>query len=124
MKYYICEDVNSDEVVYITVADELEKGDLVVTMDFGQPLLAKVGKEMEELEAITSELNWLESLVHVSPKSYYEKRKAQLEREKLIRLMKQEMDLHALEEKLRKSAEINPTMSDLFIKYKSLCESE
>ncbi len=45
-------------------------------------------------------------------------------KEKLIRLMKQEMDLHALVEKLRKSAEINPTMSDLFNKYKSLCESE
>ena len=124
MKYYICEDVNSDEVVYITVVEELEKGDLVVFMEFGRPCLAKVQKEMEELEAITSEVEWSESLAHVSVKDYYEKRKAELGKHKLLSLMKKEIELNALEEKLKKNAEINTRMSDLFNHYKSLCETE
>lgn len=124
LKYYICEDVNSEEAVYVTVVEDLEKGDLVVIMEFGRPCLAKVVKEMDELEAITSETEWFESLAHVSVKEYYEKRKAEIEKQKLLTLMKKEIELNALEEKLKKNAEINSRMSDLFNHYKTLCETE
>ncbi len=124
MKYYVCQDVNDEEVVYVTVVEELEKGDLVVFMEFNRPCLAKVVKEMEELEAITSEFDWFESLAQVSVKGYYEKRKAELEKARLLKLMKEQIELNALEEKLKKNAEINPTMSNYFDMYRKICESE
>ncbi len=124
MKYYICEDINDDEVNYVSAADELEKDDLVVFMNYNQPCLARVLKEMPELEAITSEYPWEDALTHVCLKEYYEKRKAQLEKARLIKLMKEQMEIHALEEKLKKNAEINPEMRDLFSMYKTICESE
>ena len=124
MKYYICEETYDENTVYVTCTEELEKNDLVVFMSVGQPYLAKVVKEMDELEAVTSETEWFESLAHVSVKDYYEKRKAQLRKKELIRLMKERMEIHALEEKLKKNAEIDSEMSSLFNMYKSICESE
>ena len=120
MKYYVCEDVCNCDVAYVCSEVEAEKNDLVVFMEYNSPALARIVKEMDELEAITSDLTWFESLANVSVKKYYEKRKAELEKAKLIKLMKDQIELHSLEEKLKKNAEINPEMADLFNKYKVL----
>ena len=120
MKYYICEEVCNGDVAYVCSEVEAEKNDLVVFMEYNAPALARIVKEMDELEAITSDFTWFESLANVSVKKYYEKRKAELEKAKLIKLMKDQIELHSLEEKLKKNAEINPEMAGLFEKYKAL----
>ena len=123
MKYYcICEDVNCNDKIYITTESKSEKGDLMVIMEYDEPELARVVDYMDELVAITSDHVWYEALAVVSVKAYYENRKKEVERAKLVKLMKEQIELQKLEDTLRKNSECNPQMASLFEKYKELCD--
>ena len=120
-KYLICEDVNNEDVVYIETEEETQKGDLVVAMDCDEPILTKVIDFMDELKAITSERNFLNSLAVVSVKKYYEARQRDIEKARLVKLMKEQMDLQKMEDTLAKNSECNPEMASLYSKYNELC---
>lgn len=126
-KYLICKDIVNDEDYYDTTAyvqtdEEAEKGDLVVYMAGDTPMLAKIEKFMDELEAITSDRFFAESLKVVSMRDYLKKRAKEVQRAKLIKKMKEEIELNKLEETLKKNSECSPEMADLFAKYKQLNE--
>jgi len=116
-KYLICKDIVNDEDYYDTTAyvqtdEDAEKGDLVVYMAGDTPVLAKIEKFMDELEAITSDRFFAESLKVVSMRDYLKKRAKEVQRAKLIKI----------EETLKKNSECSPEMAYLFAKYKLLSE--
>lgn len=121
-KYCVCEDVNSCDTSYLVAEKECEKGDLVVSIEYDTPTLSKIVEFVDELEAITSERTWFEALAIVSVKSYFEKRKKDIEKARLIKMMKEQIELQKLEDTLKKNSECNEKMASLYNSYKMLCE--
>ena len=104
MMYLICKDVYEDDYcVYISTEESAEKNDLVVYMDYERPSLAKVVNIMDELSAITSDKHFTESVKVVSMKAYMEKRAKEIQKAKLVKLMKEQMEIQKLEDTLKKS---------------------
>lgn len=122
-KYLICSYVNEDyEKVYVSVDTEnvIEKGDLVVFEDYDTYSLAKVEKEMDELKAITSDYHFNECISLINMKDYLQKKAKEIQKAKLIKMMKEQIELQKLEDTLKKNSECNSTMAELFSKYKEL----
>lgn len=120
-KYLICEDVYEDYGnLYISTDEEVEKNDLVVYMDYEKPSLAKVVNFMDELSAITSDKHFLESVKVISMKEYLERRAKEIQKAKLVKLMKEQMEIQKLEDTLKKNSECNEEMAKLFAQYKEL----
>ena len=123
MMYLICKDVYEeydDCVVYISTDEDAEKNDLVVYMDYDGPSLGKVVKIMDELSAITSDKHFTEAVKVVSMKAYMEKRAKEIQKAKLVKLMKEQMEIQKLEDTLKKNSECNEEMAKLFAQYKEL----
>ena len=123
MMYLICKDVYEeydDCVVYISTDENAEKNDLVVYMDYDRPSLAKVVNIMDELSAITSDYHFEEAIKVVSMKAYMEKRATEIKKAKLVKLMKEQMEIQKLEDTLKKNSECNEEMARLFAQYKEL----
>ncbi|MBR0462472.1 MAG: hypothetical protein IJJ00_07165 [Erysipelotrichaceae bacterium] len=80
---------------------------------------------MDELTAITKmDGIWLEGIKVISMKEYLLKKAREIQKNKLIRKMKDEMEIAKLEETLRKHSEDSSEMSRLYAQYKALVESE
>lgn len=122
MNYYVCIDTINEEEVLISTMEKAEKNDLIVYYD-GSPFLATVLKSMDELTAITKyDGQFCEAIKVISMKSYLEKKAKEIQKAKLIRKMKEEMEIAKLEETLRKHSEDTSEMSKLYSQYKSLFE--
>ena len=120
-KYLICEDVYEDYgTIYISTEENVEKNDLVVYMDYERPSLAKVINFMDELSAITSDKHFLESVKIISMREYLENRAKEIQKAKLVKLMKEQMEIQKLEDTLKKNSECNEEMAKLFAQYKEL----
>ena len=125
MKYLICRDVYEDyddSIIYISTEETTEKNDLVVYNAYSRPSLAKVINFMDELTAITSDYHFEPAIKVVSMKAYMEKRATEIKKAKLVKLMKEQMEIQKLEDTLKKNSECSPEMADLFAKYKQLNE--
>ena len=125
MKYLICKDVYEDyddAIMYISTEENVEKNDLVVYNGYNRPSLAKVINFMDELTAITSDYAFEEAIKVVSMKAYMEKRATEIKKAKLVKLMKEQIEIQKLEDTLRKNSECNDEMAKLFAQYKQLSE--
>ena len=123
MKYLICRDVYEDyddSIMYISTEETVEKNDLVVYNGYNRPSLAKVINFMDELTAITSDYHFEPAIKVVSMKAYMEKRATEIKKAKLIKLMKEQMEIQKLEDTLKKNSECNEEMAKLFAQYKEL----
>lgn len=124
MKYLICKDVYEDDydeaIMYISTEENAEKNDLVVYQGYGRPSLAKVVNFMDELSAITSDYHFEPAIKIVSMKEYMEKRATEIKKAKLVKLMKEQMEIQKLEDTLKKNSECNEEMAKLFAQYKEL----
>jgi hypothetical protein len=123
MKYLICRDVYEDyddSIIYISTEETTEKNDLVVYNGYNRPSLAKVINFMDELTAITSDYAFEEAIKVVSMKAYMEKRATEIKKAKLVKLMKEQMEIQKLEDTLKKNSECNEEMAKLFAQYKEL----
>ena len=122
MNYYVCIDTINEEEVLVSTSEKAEKNDLVVFYD-GSPYLATVLKSMDELTAITKyDGQFCEAIKVISMKTCLEKKAKEIQKAKLIRKMKEEMEIAKLEETLRKHSEDTSEMSKLYSQYKSLFE--
>ena len=122
MNYYVCIDTINEEEVLISTTEKAEKNDLIVYYD-GSPFLATVLKSLDELTAITKyDGQFCEAIKVISMKSYLEKKAKDIQKAKLIRKMKEEMEIAKLEETLRKHSEDTSEMSKLYSQYKALFE--
>ena len=122
MNYYVCIDTINEEEVLVSTSEKAEKNDLVVFYD-GSPYLATVLKPMDELTAITKyDGQFCETIKVISMKSYLEKKAKEIQKAKLIRKMKEEMEIAKFEETLRKHSEDTSEMSKLYSQYKSQYE--
>ncbi len=123
MKYLLCKDTHEDyERVWLQTEEEVELNDVLVYMDYDTPSVAIAQKFVDELEAITSEMRFTPAIKVVSMKAYNESRAKEIQRKKLISLMKEQMEIQKLEDTLKKNSECNEAMADLFAKYKALSE--
>ena len=123
MKYLVCNDLcdkYDENTVYISTDEDAEKNDLVVYMDYDGPSLAKVVNIMDELSAITSDKHFTEAVKVVSMKAYMEKRAKEIQKAKLVKLRKEQMEIQKLEDTLKKNSECNEEMAKLFAQYKEL----
>ena len=123
MKYLICRDVYEDyddSIIYISTEETTEKNDLVVYNAYNRPSLAKVINFMDELTAITSDYHFEPAIKVVSMKAYMEKRATEIKKAKLVKLMKEQMEIQKLEDTLKKNSECNEEMAKLFAQYKEL----
>lgn len=121
MKYLICKDCYEEyENLYISTEEEAEKNDLVVYEGNENPGLAKVVNIMDELTAITSDRYFLKAIKVVSMKAWLEKRATEIKKAKLVKLMKEQMEIQKLEDTLKKNSECNEEMAKLFAQYKEL----
>ena len=123
MKYLICRDVYEDyddSIIYISTEENTEKNDLVVYNGYNRPSLAKVINFMDELSAITSDYHFEPAIKVVSMKAYMEKRAKEIQKAKLVKLMKEQMEIQKLEDTLKKNSECNEEMAKLFAQYKEL----
>ena len=123
MKYLICRDVYEDyddSIIYISTEETTEKNDLVVYNGYNRPSLAKVINFMDELTAITSDYHFEPAIKVVSMKAYMEKRANEIKKAKLVKLMKEQMEIQKLEDTLKKNSECNEEMAKLFAQYKEL----
>ena len=123
MKYLICRDVYEDyddSIIYISTEETVEKNDLVVYNGYNRPSLAKVINFMDELTAITSDYHFEPAIKVVSMKAYMEKRANEIKKAKLVKLMKEQMEIQKLEDTLKKNSECNEEMAKLFAQYKEL----
>ena len=123
MKYLICRDVYEDyddSIIYISTEETTEKNDLVVYNGYNRPSLAKVINFVDELTAITSDYHFEPAIKVVSMKAYMEKRATEIKKAKLVKLMKEQMEIQKLEDTLKKNSECNEEMAKLFAQYKEL----
>ena len=81
---------------------------------------AKVINFMDELTAITSDYHFEPAIKVFSTKSYMEKRATEIKKAKLVKLMKEQMEIQKLEDTLKKNSECNEEMAKLFAQYKEL----
>ena len=122
MNYYVCIDTINEEEVFVSTSEKAEKNDLIVYYE-GSPYLATVLKPMDELTAITKyDGQFCEGIKAISMKDYLERKAKEIQKAKLIRKMKEEMEIAKLEETLRKHSEDTSEMSRLYNQYKSLFE--
>ena len=120
-RYLLCKDINEDyERIWLETEEEVEIGDLAVYMDFDSPSLCIVKEFVDELKAITSDLNFNEPIKIISMRAYMEKRAKQIQKAKLVKLMKEQMEIQKLEDTLKKNSECNEEMAKLFAQYKEL----
>ena len=123
LKYLLCKDAHEDyERVWLSTEEEVEVNDVVVYMDYDVPSVAIVQKFIDELEAITSDMRFIPAIKVVSMKAYTEKKAKEIQKAKLQKLMKEQMELQKLEDTFKKNSECNPAMAELFAKYKALSE--
>lgn len=123
MKYLICKDCCEEyDNIYISTEENAEKGDLVVYDGNESPGLAKVINIMDELTAITSDRFFIEAIKVISMKAWLEKRATAIKKAKLVKLMKEQMEIQKMEDTLKKNAECNTKMADLYAEYKKLSE--
>ena len=123
MQYYVCVDYREEEKVFVCSEEKAEKNDLLVYMSYEGPSLAKVVTVMDELTAITQYDNQFAEGIKVVPmKAYLEKKAKQVQKAKLVKLMKEQMEIAKLEETLRKHSEDTSAMSSLYEQYKALME--
>ena len=123
MKYLICRDDYEDyddSIIYISTEETVEKNDLVVYNGYNRPSLAKVINFMDELTAITSDYHFEPAIKVVSMKAYMEKKATEIKKAKLVKLMKEQMEIQKLEDTLKKNSECNEEMAKLFAQYKEL----
>ncbi len=121
MKYLICKDCYEEyENLYISTEEEAEKNDMVVYEGNDGPGLAKIVNIMDELTAITSDRYFLKAIKVVSMKAWLEKRATEIKKAKLVKLMKEQMEIQKLEDTLKKNSECNEEMAKLFAQYKEL----
>lgn len=109
-----------DSIIYISTEETNEKNDLVVYNGYNRPSLAKVINFMDELTAITSDYHFEPAIKVVSMKVYMEKRANEIKKAKLVKLMKEQMEIQKLEDTLKKNSECNEEMAKLFAQYKEL----
>lgn len=120
-KYLICRDCYEEyDSIYVQTEEYAEKNDLVVYEGNEGPGLAKVVNLMDELTAITSDIYFIKSIKVVSMKAYMEKRATEIKKAKLVKLMKEQMEIQKLEDTLKKNSECNEEMAKLFAQYKEL----
>ena len=120
-KYLICKDCYEEyDNIYVQTEEYAEKNDLVVYEGNEGPGLAKVVNLMDELTAITSDIYFIKSIKVVSMKTYMEKRANEIKKAKLVKLMKEQMEIQKLEDTLKKNSECNEEMAKLFAQYKEL----
>lgn len=120
--YYVCIDTINEEEVLVSTSEKAEKNDLIVYYD-GSPYLATVVKPIDELLAITKyDGQFVEAIKVVSMKAHLESKAKEIQKAKLIRKMKEQMEIAKLEETLRKHSEDTSEMSKLYTQYKSLFE--
>ena len=123
MQYFVAINTVEDEKVFISIEEKAEKNDLVVYMDYAEPALAKIIGFIDELSALTQYDGQFREGISVIPmKAYLERKAKEVQKAKLIRLMKEQMDIAKLEETLRKHSEDTSVMSSLYEKYKALTE--
>ncbi len=121
MKYLVCKDCYEEyDNIYVSTEEYTEKNDLVVYEGNEGPGLAKVVSIMDELTAITSDRYFISAIKIVSMKAYLEKRATEIKKAKLVRLMKEQMEIQKLEDTLKKNSECNEEMAKLFAQYKEL----
>ena len=123
MKYLICKDVYEEydeAIMYVSTEEEVEKNDLVVYSGYNRPSLAKVISFMDELSAITSDYHFEPAIKVISMKAYMEKRAKEIKKAKLVKLMKEQMEIQKLEDTLKKNSECNEEMAKLYDQYKEL----
>ena len=122
-KYLICKDCYEEyDNIYVQTEEYAEKNDLVVYEGNEGPGLAKVVNLMDELTAITSDIYFIKSIKVVSMKGYMERRANEIKKAKLVKLMKEQMEIQKLEDTLKKNSECNEEMAKLFAQYKELNE--
>ena len=120
-RYLLCKDVNDDyERVWLETEEEVEIGDLAVYEEYENPSLCVVKEFVDELKAITSEMNFIEAIKIVSMKKHLEKKAKALQKARLIKMMKEQIEIQKLEENLKKNSEFNEEMAKLFAQYKEL----
>ena len=120
-KYLICKDCYEEyDNIYVQTEEYAEKNDLVVYEGNEGPGLAKVVNLMDELTAITSDYHFEPAIKVVSMKAYMEKRATEIKKAKLVKLMKEQMEIQKLEDTLKKNSECNEEMAKLFAQYKEL----
>ena len=121
MKYLICKDCYEEyDNIYISTEEDAEKGDLVVYDGSENPGLAKVVSIMDELTAITSDRYFIKAIKVVSMKAWLESKAVEIKKAKLVKLMKEQMEIQKLEDTLKKNSECNEEMAKLFAQYKEL----
>ena len=121
MKYLICKDCYEEyDNIYISTEENAEKGDLVVYDGSENPGLAKVINIMDELTAITSDRYFIKAIKVVSMKAWLESKAVEIKKAKLVKLMKEQMEIQKLEDTLKKNSECNEEMAKLFAQYKEL----
>ncbi len=121
MKYLICKDCYEEyDNIYVQTDEDAEKNDLVVYEGNEGTGLAKVVSIMDELTAITSDRYFINAIKVVSMKAYLEKRAKEIQKAKLVKLMKEQMEIQKLEDTLKKNSECNEEMAKLFAQYKEL----
>ena len=121
MYYYLCTTTHDEDTVFVQSEKKAAIGDLVVYMNYSCPDLAKVEKEIDELTAITGDYCFAEAISVIGMKAYLEKRAKEIQKAKLIRQMREQMDIAKLQETLRKNSECTAEMSSLYASYKALC---
>ena len=121
MKYLIYKDCYEEyDNIYISTEENAEKGDLVVYDGSESPGLVKIVSIMDELTAITSDRYFIKAIKVVSMKAWLERKAVEIKKAKLVKLMKEQMEIQKLEDTLKKNSECNEEMAKPFAQYKEL----
>ena len=98
-----------------------KKDDYLVYMGFNNvPYTGKVVGFISELDALTMDCSFNEVLSTVDVKGYLERKKAEVQEARLIKMMKAQADKDKLIEDMRKKANGSPQMKALFAEYEKL----
>ena len=98
-----------------------KKDDYLVFMDYSNlPKIGKVVGFISELDALTMECSFNEVITSVDIKGYLERKKAEVQEARLIKMMKAQADKDKLIEDMRKKANGSPEMQRLFAEYQKL----
>ena len=98
-----------------------KKDDYLVYMGFNNvPCIGKVVGFISELDALTMDCSFNEVLSTVDVKGYLERKKAEVQEARLIKMMKAQADKDKLIEDMRQKANGSPQMKALFAEYEKL----